>query len=97
MAERVGFEPTVGFLLHSLSRRALSTAQTPLRSVIHRNRGLRGPAIRCARAQWLVHAPSDETDREQSSNRCSSRVAQCGLTREFAAGEYHLRIRCYLF
>jgi hypothetical protein len=31
MAERVGFEPTVGFPLHSLSRRALSTAQTPLR------------------------------------------------------------------
>ena len=31
VAERVGFEPTVGFLLHSLSRRALSTAQTPLR------------------------------------------------------------------
>jgi hypothetical protein len=33
MAERVGFEPTVEFPLHSLSRRALSTAQTPLRSV----------------------------------------------------------------
>ena len=33
LAERVGFEPTVGFPLHSLSRRALSTAQTPLRSV----------------------------------------------------------------
>src|ERR1700722_9521067 len=31
MAERVGFEPTVAFPLHSLSRRALSTAQTPLR------------------------------------------------------------------
>src|SRR5579864_3661601 len=31
MAERVGFEPTVEFPLHSLSRRALSTAQTPLR------------------------------------------------------------------
>ncbi len=33
MAERVGFEPTVEFPLHSLSRRALSTAQTPLRSL----------------------------------------------------------------
>src|SRR5260370_15944472 len=32
MAERVGFEPTVEFPLHSLSRRALSTAQTPLRT-----------------------------------------------------------------
>ena len=31
MAERVGFEPTVEFPQHSLSRRALSTAQTPLR------------------------------------------------------------------
>jgi hypothetical protein len=31
MAERVGFEPTVEFPRHSLSRRALSTAQTPLR------------------------------------------------------------------
>jgi hypothetical protein len=33
MAERVGFEPTVEFPLHSLSRRALSTTQTPLRVV----------------------------------------------------------------
>ena len=33
MAERVGFEPTVEFPLHSLSRRALSTAQTPLRVI----------------------------------------------------------------
>ena len=32
LAERVGFEPTVEFPLHSLSRRALSTAQTPLRA-----------------------------------------------------------------
>src|SRR5271156_7210274 len=32
LAERVGFEPTVEFPRHSLSRRALSTAQTPLRS-----------------------------------------------------------------
>ena len=31
VAERVGFEPTVEFPQHSLSRRALSTAQTPLR------------------------------------------------------------------
>src|ERR1700724_3859111 len=38
MAERVGFEPTVGFPLHSLSRRALSTAQTPLRGFRNRNR-----------------------------------------------------------
>src|SRR5579864_5929041 len=32
MAERVGFEPTVEFPRHSLSRRAPSTARTPLRS-----------------------------------------------------------------
>jgi hypothetical protein len=31
LAERVGFEPTVEFPQHPLSRRALSTAQTPLR------------------------------------------------------------------
>ena len=37
MAERVGFEPTVPVLPgHSLSRRALSTAQTPLRGSITR-------------------------------------------------------------
>src|SRR5437763_8068173 len=44
MAERVGFEPTVGFPLHSLSRRALSTAQTPLRGFSNPNRrSLRSP------------------------------------------------------
>src|SRR5277367_5362349 len=32
MAERVGFEPTVRFPVRSLSRRVLSTAQSPLRS-----------------------------------------------------------------
>jgi hypothetical protein len=31
MAERVGFEPTVEFPQHSLSRRAPSTTRTPLR------------------------------------------------------------------
>jgi hypothetical protein len=31
VAERVGFEPTVEFPRHSLSRRAPSTARTPLR------------------------------------------------------------------
>ena len=31
LAERVGFEPTVEFPRHSLSRRAPSTARTPLR------------------------------------------------------------------
>jgi hypothetical protein len=45
MAERVGFEPTVGFPLHSLSRRALSTAQTPLRSFCNRNRRFARPAM----------------------------------------------------
>ncbi len=31
VAERVGFEPTVRFPVRSLSRRVLSTAQSPLR------------------------------------------------------------------
>src|SRR6267154_439495 len=48
MAERVGFEPTVGFPLHSLSRRALSTAQTPLRGFHNRNRRFARPAMHSA-------------------------------------------------
>jgi hypothetical protein len=35
VAERVGFEPTIRFPVRSLSRRVLSTAQSPLRG--HRN------------------------------------------------------------
>src|SRR6266403_3694589 len=35
MAERVGFEPTVRFPARSLSRRVLSTAQSPLRGRGH--------------------------------------------------------------
>jgi hypothetical protein len=44
MAERVGFEPTVEFPRHSLSRRAPSTARTPLRGCfrIVAERGRRG-------------------------------------------------------
>src|SRR5580700_9406836 len=34
MAERVGFEPTVRFPVRSLSRRVLSTAQSPLRGYL---------------------------------------------------------------
>src|SRR5271155_109433 len=44
MAERVGFEPTVGFPLHSLSRRALSTAQTPLRGICSFSSLTNGPS-----------------------------------------------------
>ena len=36
MAERVGFEPTVRFPVRSLSRRVLSTTQSPLRVVANR-------------------------------------------------------------
>lgn len=38
MAERVGFEPTIRFPVRSLSRRVLSTAQSPLRSHHNFNR-----------------------------------------------------------
>jgi hypothetical protein len=38
LAERVGFEPTVRFPVRSLSRRVLSTAQSPLRSYGNFNR-----------------------------------------------------------
>ena len=34
MAERVGFEPTVEFPLHTLSKRAPSTARTSLREKV---------------------------------------------------------------
>ena len=48
MAERVGFEPTVRFPVRSLSRRVLSTAQSPLRGHcrLYRSRALRCSAIR---------------------------------------------------
>src|SRR5260370_28821933 len=43
VAERVGFEPTVRFPVRSLSRRVLSTAQSPLRGrcKFNRSRALR--------------------------------------------------------
>jgi hypothetical protein len=37
VAERVGFEPTVRFPVRSLSRRVLSTAQSPLRGCYNFN------------------------------------------------------------
>jgi hypothetical protein len=36
MAEREGFEPSVEFPLHTLSKRARSTAPTPLRAELAR-------------------------------------------------------------
>src|SRR5712664_4001420 len=47
MAERVGFEPTVRFPVRSLSRRVLSTAQSPLRgrSRLNRSRAVDFSAI----------------------------------------------------
>ena len=52
MAERVGFEPTVRFPVRSLSRRVLSTAQSPLRGRCNLNRS-KGSAFRQSR---LIHA-----------------------------------------
>ncbi len=64
MAERVGVEPTVEFPQHSLSRRALSTTQTPLRSVrfilTEAGHQSNGPAALVSRhAEWQErwHAP----------------------------------------
>jgi hypothetical protein len=54
MAERVGFEPTVEFPRHSLSRRALSTAQTPLRRARLKKFNKRG-----ARSQHAVRPSSN--------------------------------------
>src|SRR6266436_6951619 len=42
VAERVGFEPTVRFPVRSLSRRVLSTAQSPLRGGRRSNRSRAG-------------------------------------------------------
>src|SRR5260370_27963194 len=42
VAERVGFEPTVRFPARSLSRRVLSTAQSPLRGRCRLNRSRAG-------------------------------------------------------
>src|SRR6266446_2830308 len=60
MAERVGFEPTVEFPQHSLSRRALSTAQTPLRGRYI----LAQPSIDCIRVRlYLQPAQRDDAQR----------------------------------
>ena len=45
VAERVGFEPTVRFPVRSLSRRVLSTTQSPLRGRCNLNRS-KGSAFR---------------------------------------------------
>jgi len=65
MAERVGFEPTVEFPRHSLSRRALSTAQTPLRgwSVSSLAKALYGHNSGCRtqypHSNFLIHFESN--------------------------------------
>ncbi len=48
MAERVGFEPTIRFPVCSLSRRVLSTTQSPLRGgcKVNRSRALELGAMR---------------------------------------------------
>src|SRR4029079_8090529 len=47
LAERVGFEPTVEFPLHTLSKRAPSTTRTSLRNGLH--------AVRHRLSQTLLH------------------------------------------
>ena len=65
LAERVGFEPTVEFPRHSLSRRALSTAQTPLRGCSAlsltkgRNRHNYSRETECSQSNASVHFESD--------------------------------------
>src|SRR5579872_307701 len=51
MAERVGFEPTVEFPRHSLSRRAPSTARTPLPRKCSHSSGV-GAAGQCRAVGW---------------------------------------------
>ena len=58
MAERVGFEPTVRFPVRSLSRRVLSTAQSPLR----------GRALQFIREVASEATPSSIEMREEQPN-----------------------------
>src|ERR1700722_2601263 len=69
MAERVGFEPTGRFPVRSLSRRVLSTAQSPLRGrstvcaccvlkALNRNRPLRASAMIVRHQGALLVAPA---------------------------------------
>src|SRR6266513_4768567 len=91
MAERVGFEPTVRFPARSLSRRVLSTAQSPLRGRcrLNRIRALRFSVI--GRGHYanalgstepsLCHATGREGQRENrectgQSQRYSRRAAK---------------------
>ena len=68
MAERVGFEPTVEFPLHTLSKRAPSTARTSLREKVT---GL-----------GLVHAGGLTTVhfRLDSRHRCLTAVARFSVS-----------------
>ena len=91
MAERVGFEPTVRFPVRSLSRRVLSTAQSPLRSRFHRSRGLRRSAIRGDRELPRDTCP----ERASALATCSKESLQDGgaLVGENSAGDLHAMIQ----
>src|SRR5689334_18603423 len=82
LAERVGFEPTVGFPLHSLSRRALSTAQTPLRGFSNRNRRVVCAAMYpICLSHFGCHTPNDGCGRRQTTEYCCCGLASCGEKR----------------
>src|SRR6266403_675696 len=75
MAERVGFEPTVRFPVRSLSRRVLSTAQSPLRGRcrLNRSRALRFSAIRGADTNALGRMDLGLCIAGGGRRRCESR------------------------
>jgi hypothetical protein len=68
LAERMGFEPTIGFPLYALSRGAPSTTRPPLRCGASRGRRMQGcgvgPALR-ASGQRCDRAPRYRTERQR--------------------------------
>ncbi len=86
LAERVGFEPTVRFPVRSLSRRVLSTAQSPLPSWcrFNRSRALRFSAIKCS--QPVTKSCTAWTKFLKRSRRQSAAFGEEGLEDGGAVG-----------
>src|SRR5690242_19259441 len=97
MAERVGFEPTVRFPVRSLSRRVLSTAQSPLRGhTSHGNKGFRSRAIKQKRESTAYRLRPTVQDRNSCFLRLAPSAGQglqdrSGPARSNGAGPIHLR------
>ena len=77
MAERVGFEPTVRFPVRSLSRRVLSTTQSPLRALlIQISRAFGDTAMGAAPTRWPVSNAAIQQG--AGSAACREKILQQG-------------------